>query len=36
MREPLDHVRAAGLQVEEIERWAWGVMERASARKPEA
>lgn len=35
-REPLDHVRAAGLQVEEIERWAWGVMERASARKPES
>ncbi len=36
MREPLDHVRAAGLQVDEIERWARGVMERASARKPES
>jgi ubiquinone/menaquinone biosynthesis C-methylase UbiE len=35
-REPLEHVRAAGLQVEEIERWAWGAMERASARKPES
>jgi ubiquinone/menaquinone biosynthesis C-methylase UbiE len=35
-RGPLDHVRAAGLHVEEIERWAWGVMERASARKSES
>ena len=35
-REPLEHVRAVGLQVDEIERWAWGVMERASARKSES
>jgi ubiquinone/menaquinone biosynthesis C-methylase UbiE len=35
-REPLEHVRVAGLQVDETERWAWGVMERASARKSES
>ncbi|MFL5766424.1 MAG: class I SAM-dependent methyltransferase [Actinomycetota bacterium] len=34
-REPLDHVRAEGLQVDEVERWALGAMQRASARKPE-
>ena len=33
-REPLEHVRAAGLVIEEVHRWAWGIMERASARKP--
>ena len=34
-REPLEHVRAAGLQIDEVHRWAWGIMERVSARKPE-
>lgn len=33
-REPLEHVRAEGMEVEEVQRWAWGIMERVSARKP--
>ncbi len=33
-REPLDHVRAEGLAIEEVHRWAWGIMERVSAGKP--
>jgi ubiquinone/menaquinone biosynthesis C-methylase UbiE len=33
-REPLEHLEAEGLRVEEVHRWAWGIMERASARKP--
>ncbi len=33
-REPLEHVRAEGLEIEEVHRWAWGIMERISARKP--
>ncbi len=33
-REPLEHVRAEGMDVEEVHRWAWGIMERVSARKP--
>jgi ubiquinone/menaquinone biosynthesis C-methylase UbiE len=32
-REPLDHVRARGLVIEEVHRWAWGIMERVEARK---
>jgi ubiquinone/menaquinone biosynthesis C-methylase UbiE len=35
-REPLEHVRAEGMQIEEVHRWGWGIMERVSARKPEA
>ena len=33
-REPLDHVRAAGLEVEELERSKLGIVERLAARKP--
>jgi len=33
-REPLEHVRAEGMEIEEVHRWAWGIMERVSARKP--
>jgi len=33
-REPLDQLRAEGLEIEELHRWAWGIMERVSARKP--
>ena len=32
-REPLEHVQAVGLQIEEMHRWGWGIMERISARK---
>lgn len=34
IREPLDHVRAEGLVVDELERSKWGFVERLSARKP--
>jgi len=34
-REPLEHLRARGMQIDEVHRWAWGIMERVSARKPE-
>ena len=33
-REPIEHLHAEGLRIEEVHRWAWGIMERASARKP--
>ena len=33
-REPLEHLRAEGMEIEEAHRWAWGIMERVSARKP--
>jgi ubiquinone/menaquinone biosynthesis C-methylase UbiE len=33
-REPLDHLRAEGLQVEQLERSKWGIVERVTARKP--
>ena len=33
-REPLEHLRAEGLQIDEVHRWAWGIMERVSASKP--
>ena len=36
LREPLEHVLAEGLEVEELERRILGVEERLSARKPEA
>lgn len=35
LREPLPHVREAGLIVEEIERSKWGIVEKMAARKPE-
>src|SRR5439155_7270180 len=34
LREPLHHLEAEDLEVEEVHRWAWGIMERATARKP--
>lgn len=34
LREPLENVRAEGFEIERVERWAWGLMERLSARKP--
>ena len=34
-REPLEHLRAEGIQIDEVHRWAWGIMQRVSARKPE-
>ncbi len=34
-REPLDHLAAAGFEIEELERSKWGIVERVSARKPE-
>ncbi len=33
-REPLEHLQAEGLRIDEVERWAWGIMERVSATKP--
>jgi ubiquinone/menaquinone biosynthesis C-methylase UbiE len=33
-REPLDHLRSEGLQVEQLERSKWGIVERVTARKP--
>ena len=35
LREPLDHLEDAGLEVEQLERSKWGIVERLSARKPE-
>lgn len=34
LREPLRHVRAKGFAIEELERYGWGIVERAIARKP--
>jgi ubiquinone/menaquinone biosynthesis C-methylase UbiE len=35
-REPLDHVRAAGFEIERLERSRLGIVERLAARKPVA
>jgi ubiquinone/menaquinone biosynthesis C-methylase UbiE len=35
LREPLDHLEDAGLEVVRLERSKWGIVERVSARKPE-
>lgn len=35
LREPLDYLRAAGLQVERLERSRWGIVERFVAVRPE-
>jgi ubiquinone/menaquinone biosynthesis C-methylase UbiE len=35
MREPLEYLRPAGLDVEHLERSKWGIVERLVARKPE-
>ena len=34
LREPLDHMEEAGLEVERLERSKWGVFEKLSAHKP--
>jgi ubiquinone/menaquinone biosynthesis C-methylase UbiE len=34
LREPIDHLRVEGMQVDEVRRWAMGIMERAFAHKP--
>jgi ubiquinone/menaquinone biosynthesis C-methylase UbiE len=34
VREPLEYLRAAELEVEQLERSKWGIVERAIARKP--
>lgn len=34
VREPLDHLAAAGFAVEHVERSKWGIVERVEARKP--
>jgi ubiquinone/menaquinone biosynthesis C-methylase UbiE len=33
-REPLEHLEAEGLRIDEVRRWAWGIMESVSATKP--
>jgi ubiquinone/menaquinone biosynthesis C-methylase UbiE len=33
LREPLEHVRALGLDVEQLDRWGWGFIESILARK---
>jgi SAM-dependent methyltransferase len=33
-REPLDYIRAEGLEIERLERSKCGIVERVSARKP--
>jgi ubiquinone/menaquinone biosynthesis C-methylase UbiE len=33
-REPLEHLKAAGFEIEEQERSKWGIVERVAARKP--
>ncbi len=34
LREPLEHLRAEGFDVERLERSKWGIVERVAARKP--
>jgi ubiquinone/menaquinone biosynthesis C-methylase UbiE len=34
VREPLDYLRAAGFEIEHLERSKWGIVERVIARKP--
>jgi len=34
MREPLNHLRAEGFEVERLERSKLGIVERVAARKP--
>ena len=36
LRRPLEHAKAEGLRIEERERYKRGIVERVSARKPEA
>jgi ubiquinone/menaquinone biosynthesis C-methylase UbiE len=34
LREPLEHLRAVGFEIERLERSKWGIVERLVARKP--
>jgi hypothetical protein len=34
LREPLDHLEAAGFTVERLKRSKWGIVEQVVARKP--
>jgi ubiquinone/menaquinone biosynthesis C-methylase UbiE len=34
VREPLDHLNAAGFELERVERSKWGIVERVIAHKP--
>jgi len=36
VREPLDYLRQAGFETEQLERSKWGIVERVIARKPES
>jgi ubiquinone/menaquinone biosynthesis C-methylase UbiE len=36
VREPLEYLRPAGFEIEELERSKWGIVERVVARKPAA
>jgi ubiquinone/menaquinone biosynthesis C-methylase UbiE len=35
LREPLNHLRREGFEIEVLERTKWGIVERVQARKPE-
>lgn len=35
LREPLDYLGEAGFEIEDVERFKWGIVERTTARKPE-
>ena len=34
VREPLDHLRAEGFAIDQLERYGWGIVERVVARRP--
>lgn len=34
LREPLKHLRAQGFEIEKVEHYGWGIVERMVARKP--
>jgi ubiquinone/menaquinone biosynthesis C-methylase UbiE len=34
LREPLEHLKAEGFEIERLERSKWGIVERVAARKP--
>lgn len=35
LREPLDYLPAVGFEIDEVQRWKWGIVERLRAHKPE-
>ena len=35
-RDPMDHLKPAGFEIEQVTRLKWGLVERAIARKPQA